>query len=275
VQKPSNGWAYKAKDMGMWLRGIGAQWRMLPHFIIAGVQKGGTTSLYAYLDQHPDMKLSRPKEVHFFDEQYHRGLAYYRRVFPFAWRGLITGEASPYYFFHPLVPQRVCESLPGVKVIVLLRNPIMRAYSHYHMQRRAGVEPLESFDEAVAAEAGRLEGEEHRILTNGNYIPLAYKRYSYVARGMYHVQAQRWIGALGREQILFVKSEHLLQDPEKELCKVYDFIGVNRVLPAMLPQKHVGEYPAMAQTTRDYLQAVFAQDQERLVQLLGPDFGWF
>ena len=256
-------------------RAIGAQKRSLPHFIIAGVQKGGTTSLYAYLDQHPDMYLSRPKEVHFFDDQYEKGILYYKRHFPFESKKKCTGEASPYYIFHPHAPQRIKEDVPGVKIIVVFRNPIMRAYSHFHMQRRAGKEDLTTFEEAIAAEKGRLEGEKEKMLSDMSYNSVSYKRYSYAARGMYYEQAVHLIEVFGRDKVLFIKSENLLEAPRVELEKVYEFLGVRKEFPASLKKKHVGDYPAIKPETLNHLKEAYSEDQSKLTELLGDEFSWF
>ena len=111
--------------------------RLLPDFIIIGTQRGGTTSLYSYLASHPSVGPASTKEVHFFDNKYTKGLAWYRAHFPSAIekyyaehiqkRKFITGESSPYYLFHPHVPKRVAKDVPHAKFIVLLRNPVDRA----------------------------------------------------------------------------------------------------------------------------------------------------
>lgn len=263
------------KKVGLVFRAFGASKRSLPHFIIAGVQKGGTTSLYAYLDQHPDMYLSRPKEVHFFDDQYEKGINYYRRHFPFESKKKQTGEASPYYIFHPHAPQRIKEHVPDAKIIVVFRNPIMRAYSHFHMQRRAGKEALETFEEAIAAEGERLKGERDKMISDPSYNSIPYKRYSYAARGMYHEQAVHLIKVFGKENVLFIKSENLLEAPKLELEKVYEFLGVPKTFPASLKKKHVGDYPSIKTETLNHLKEAYSEDQAKLTELLGDEFSWF
>ena len=133
-------------------RGLTHPIRLLPDFLISGAQRGGTTSLYNYLQAHPCFELPTTKELHFFDRKFHRGLAWYRAHFPtylekcFAQRiqgrAFLTGEATPNYLFHPLVSRRVAEVLPRVKLIVLLRNPVDRAFSHYHHILDLGYEHL-------------------------------------------------------------------------------------------------------------------------------------
>src|SRR6266480_7948081 len=134
-----------------------ASLRPLPDFLILGAQKAGTTALYAYLRQHPEITGPSWKEVSFFDRHYARGEAWYRGNFPNSLRarGKLVGEASPSYLFHPLAPERVAGLVPEAKLIALVRNPVDRAYSHYQHEVALGREPL-SFEDAVAAEYERL-----------------------------------------------------------------------------------------------------------------------
>src|SRR5690242_8679107 len=103
-----------------------------PHFLIIGAQRCGTTSLFEYLANHPEIVPPSVKKIHFFDSEYEKGEAWYRARFPVLENGFITGEATPYYLFHPRVPKRVRNWNPNVKLIVLLRNPVDRAYSHFY-----------------------------------------------------------------------------------------------------------------------------------------------
>jgi|SRR5690242_3518862 len=123
---------------------------ILPHFLIIGAQRCGTTSLFEYLARHPDVAPPSAKELHFFDSEYHKGDAWYRERFPSLRNGFITGEATPYYIFHPHTPTRVRDWNSKVKLIVLLRNPVDRAYSHYHHEVRLGTESLD-FETALVA----------------------------------------------------------------------------------------------------------------------------
>src|SRR5947209_1159841 len=139
--------------------------RALPDFLIIGAQKAGTTSLYRYLAAHPDIVASTRKEVHFFDINFWRGEWWYRSLFPLRRRlqrrpplrnrPAITGEASPYYLFHPFAPERAAQLLPDAKLIVLLRDPVERAWSHYRHEVANGRETM-TFPDALAAEPARL-----------------------------------------------------------------------------------------------------------------------
>src|SRR4051812_46716716 len=144
-----------------------AHYRASPDFIIIGVQKGGTSSLFEYLKQHPNIKTSVVKEVHYYDSDYKKGMKWYRSFFPLNEKNkkIIYGEASPYYFFHPLVPERIYKDNPNIKLILLLRDPVDRAYSHYQMERRKGREKLKSFEEAILKETERIQ-KGHDAIVN-------------------------------------------------------------------------------------------------------------
>jgi len=163
-----------------------------PDFVIIGSKRGGTTSLYNYLLQHPSVQplfpgRQRIKGVHYFDSQFARGPRWYRSHFPLQARGrhlarpwlrqAVAGEASPYYLFHPLAAERLARQVPDVRVIVLLRDPVERAYSHYKERVRNGGESL-TFDEAIAAEPGRLLGEAERITREPGYLSPEHENHS-------------------------------------------------------------------------------------------------
>jgi hypothetical protein len=163
-----------------------------PDFAIIGTQRGGTTSLHAYLRAHPLVRTPSTKELHYITDRFVRGRDWYAGQFPAQLGpGELTGESTPYALFHPLAPQRLRAVAPNVKLIVLLRNPVERAYSHYLLERSRGDESL-SFAEALAADAARLAGEEDRLLADPTYVSVTHKHASYLARGDYAPQLKRW-----------------------------------------------------------------------------------
>ena len=166
---------------------------LIPHFLIIGAQKCGTTSLYNYLIQHPQVCAASQKNF-IFDIYFQKGLNWYYNQFPLIKLNklIITGEASPYYLFHPHAPKRIAKTLPNVKLIVLLRNPVDRAYSHYYHQVKMKTESL-SFRQAIEEENKRLQPELIKMLENENYHSLPYQYYSYLARGRYIEQLQNWM----------------------------------------------------------------------------------
>ena len=186
-----------------------AQKRQPPDFVIIGAQKGGTTSLYRYLTEHPDVGGATKKEVHFFDRSYHKGMDWYLAHFPERGESTVVGESSPSYLFHPDVPERVRRTLPHAKLIVLLRNPVDRAYSQYQMRlRRVGED---SFEEAVDEELARLP-------SNGELPGPEKGHHAFLPRGVYADQLQRWLAVFPREQFLVLHSEAFFTRPDAGLC---------------------------------------------------------
>ena len=246
-----------------------------PHFIIIGVQKGGTNSLYHYLCKHPQIVAATQKEIHFFTLNYEQGLNWYQSQFPPDADGkqILTGEGSPYYLFHPLVPQRLYESFPNTRLIVLLRNPVDRAISHYYWEVKLGYEPL-SLEEAIAQEPERLQGEVEKICSDGTYFSFNHQHYSYLARGLYAEQLQRWMQFFPREQFLILKSEDLYCNSAKVVNQVFDFLEIpNYILPTY-DKYNENDYPQTDSSIRQKLAAYFQPHNQKLTQLLGEDWSW-
>ncbi len=180
--------------------------RPLPDFLIIGTKRGGTTSLWNYLIQHPLVPRLFPawntKSAHYFEEHWGRGEAWYRSHFPterqreaLAKRHggpVRVGEAAPLYMFHPLAAQRVAALMPTVKLIVLLRDPVERAYSHWKERRTHGIEPLD-FAAALAAEPERTAGERERLIAEPESFSEPYDWYTYRARGRYLEHLEPWL----------------------------------------------------------------------------------
>lgn len=178
----------------------------LPDVLIIGAQKAGTTSLFYYLAQHPGVSASRTKEVHYFDNAYDKGETWYRRHFERRRGTEIFVEASPYYLYHPLAPARASALLPKAKLIVLLREPVSRAFSHYHHERARGFEPL-SFEEAMNTEPQRLADSDARLARGEIGRSFEHQHFSYRSRGLYADQIERWLECFPASAFLFLKAE--------------------------------------------------------------------
>jgi len=258
-------------------RHLTAPLRGLPSVLIIGAQKSGTTSLFNYLVQHPDVLRPLNKEVHYFDFEYFRGVTWYRGRFPYAHRlrrGSLTLDASPYYLVHPLVPQRVAQQLPEVKLVALLRNPVDRALSHYQHEVRGGRESL-SFAEAIEKEPERLAGEEERLRNEPHYYSFNHHRYSYTRRGLYIEQLRRWVQHFPRSQLMVLQSEWLFRDPAAAAAVVQEFLGlrphrVKRYEP-FLQGKYQREMPPELRTR---LAAYFEPYNRELYRWLGEEYNW-
>src|SRR5438552_5695539 len=262
--------------------------RLMPDFIIIGCMRGGTTSLYSYLTEHPNIGTAYMKEVHFFDVYFSKGLPWYRAQFPssiqkyYAERvqrqSFITGEASPYYLFHPHAPKRIAKILPQVKLVVLLRNPIDRAYSHYYHGLARGHEKLSTFEEAIDCEQERIGKETEELLRNEHYVSYKHRHFSYLSRGIYVDQLKVWMDLFPRDQFLILNSEDFYAEPAAGLKQVLEFVKV----PTMGLKERKEEYkqlnttkpPKMDVATRKRLLAYFEPHNARLYDYLGVNFGW-
>jgi Sulfotransferase domain len=214
---------------------------------------------------------------------FEKGVSWYRKHFPSVFHrrytkarygaALLTGEASAYYIFHPSSAARVAETMPRIKLIALLRNPIDRAYSHYYLQVRKGREPL-SFEDAIAGEQERLQGEQEKMLATGDYQSFNYRRYSYLRRGLYAEQLTRWMKLFPAEDLLVVRTEDLESDPAKILEHTLRFLNVPEWEPRRFAKHNGASYPAMKHETRRRLVEYFEPHNRRLGDLIGREFHW-
>ena len=232
-------------------------------FLIAGVQRGGTTALHSFLSRHPDLYLPTCKELHFFDDESldWRRPDYSRFHSHFSDRqtGQIAGEATPIYTYWEPSAARIHQYDPAMKLIVLLRNPVERAYSHWAMEFGRGTETL-GF--AAAIRGGRSRGFRSRV-------------FSYVERGFYSKEIDRLTSLFPPVQLLFLRTEDLRERHRATLDVVCDFIGVERFTeypPAacVLAQESVNVPPP---TTVDlaYLGDLYHSDTERAQTQTGLD----
>ncbi|SHN46368.1 sulfotransferase domain-containing protein [Cryptosporangium aurantiacum] len=266
-----------------------ADQRTLPDFLIIGTKRGGTTSVWNWLVRHPNVApmfpaLQQIKSPHYFDIHYHRGERWYRSHFPSraaldraAQRSGIrplTGEASPYYLFHPLAPERVQHTVPKARLVALLRNPVDRAYSNYWERRGSNAECLPTFEAAIDAEEERLRGQTERILADPDYYSYHHDWHSYLARGRYVEQVARWLERFGRAQLLVMPFEDLRKDPIEAYRTVQEFLSLPVVEPPRLPHHNKLPAPPMAAATRERLVEYYRPFNARLTELLGTPFDW-
>jgi hypothetical protein len=257
--------------------------RLLPDFLIIGTQRGGTTSLYKYLGQHPAMARALTKELRFFDLNYDRGVAWYRSRFPSAryresfrrrkGMALVVGEASPDYLFYPHAPGRVRPLIPEVKLVVMLRDPVERAWSHYWHQFKRNHETL-SFEEAIRREPERLAGELERMVADEHYISYERHHHSYLTRGIYVDQLRAWMELFRRDQFLIERSEDFFADPGAAFKRVQAFLGLPPWDLDQYEQFNAFASGSMDPDVRAELVAHFRPHNQRLEEFLGRDFGW-
>jgi hypothetical protein len=248
--------------------------RGLPDYLVIGAQRCGTTSLQNLIASHPDVTppLWR-KGIHYFDTEYHRGSPWYRSQFPVARPGRMTGEGSPYYLFHPLVAERIADLVPRAKLLVLLRDPIERAISHYKHELRRGFETLDIVT-AMRAESERLEGEEAKMRADPAYYSFAHQHFSYQARGDYAGQLARYLALFPKRQMLVLQSESYWSDPKTTWDEVLQFLELPDWKPAAFPHLNATRDREVAEEVRDRLKVRFERSNQQISSQWGIGKGW-
>lgn len=272
-----------------------------PRLLIIGAQKAGTTALFYYLADHPDIIPAREKEIGFFSPEgfaalpqhphhlilcpstgciysdrtaYAKAAAWYHDFFPLPHdlgRHRLTFEATPEYLYYPDAPRRIFRYEPAMKLIVLLRDPVERAFSAWNMYHNfddpiySQIRDTRSFHEAITAELAEIaEG-------NDTHLP------HYVRRGLYAEQLLRYFKIFKREQVFVTDSRLLKTDTATLLNAIAEFLGL-----APFPDgggtrhpMHVGRYETGAPSESvQLLRAFYRTHNQKLYGLLNYDFGW-
>jgi hypothetical protein len=232
-------------------------------FILAGAQKSGTTALHYFLSRHPDIAMGDQQEIHFFDndvlfvsepdyEQLHK---HYPSLAPSA----IAGDCTPSYMYHEPAAERIFKYNPKIKFLVLLRNPVDRAFAHWNMQRFRNREPLDFFD-AVREEQTRIAGAP----------PIEARRFAYVERGFYGRQLERIFKFFPREQVKAIKFEDFNANQRQTVASILSFLGRKPLRSVRNKDRNIVPYErAMNWEERIFLYNLFAEDIAKVEQLLG------
>jgi hypothetical protein len=271
----------------LWARIKTAPLRTLPDALIIGAQRCGTSSLYKYLGRHPNVAPSLRKEIEYFSIDYGRGPAWYRAHFATEARRVVAGrfrgafatfEATPDYLLDPRAPARAANDVPDAKLIAMLRDPVERAVSHYHHNRRLGHEPL-SLEEAVRTENERIGGELALMDADPGYRAVVYRRFSYVTRGRYAEQLERWLEHYPRDRLLVLRSADLFTKPSETFARIVEFLELPEWEPPEFRNYSYanaldGDYPEPEPAVMEMLAERLTEPNRRLVELLGEEFRW-
>jgi hypothetical protein len=234
-------------------------------FILAGAQKSGTTALHYFLSKHPRITMGDQQEIHFFDndalflsepdyEQLHK---HYPLVRP----SMIAGDCTPSYLYYEPAAERIHKYNPKIKLLILLRNPVDRAFAHWNMQRFRGREPLDFFD-AVREEQTRIAGAP----------PSEARRFAYIDRGFYALQLGRFFNFFPREQVKAIKFEDFTGRQRETLASIFSFLGRKPLRSVRSKDRNVVPYErAMIWEERVFLYNIFADDIAQLEQMLDWD----
>jgi len=273
--------------------------RILPSFIIIGATRAGTTSLYWHLIAHPNVLPAARKEIVFFNYAFHKNPLWYRIFFPTVaevetakiqngQKIMISGEATPSYLIDPNVPKRISKMIPNVKLIVLLRNPIDRAYSHYQHSVLSGVEKL-PFEQAIKKESERISKSFEELKNDNNsyndnfasyYMKLMtfkiknYFSFSYLHSGKYYEHLKNWMEIFPKKQFLIIKSEDFYDHPKNIFKRVQDFLDLPNYELRNYKRHWEIKYNPMNDNLRKTLKEYFEHHNSKLYKYLDKNFEW-
>lgn len=257
--------------------------RAAPDFVLVGAQRCGTTSLFRSLIGHP--QVARPtvfKGVNYFDLNYFRGWSWYLAHFPvsraLAWKTRHEGppsvfEASGYYLYHPFAMERMARDLPGAKIVVMLRDPVERAYSAYQHELARGFE-WEDFLTALDLEEDRLIGEVERMRRDPTYESFSHRHHSYLHRGHYAEQLERVLRHYPRDQVHVVMSEDFFAQPGDELSSLCAFLGLQPSVDTRFDRYNAQPRSDMSSAARERLQHHYGPHDKELAGMLGKPLPW-
>ncbi|MGZ3882980.1 MAG: sulfotransferase family protein [Bacteroidia bacterium] len=258
--------------------------RIKPSFFIIGVQKGGTTSLSQYLEQHPAVIQPQRKDIYYFNNElkYAKGEKFYRAHFALqAYKAAydlmhgvksVTFDPTPNYFEAPGAAEKIHNDFKQAKLVLMLRNPIDRAFSSYQMAKRFGYESF-SFEQALDAEEQRLVAEKE-FYQGKPYHSYVYQRLSYKKRGAYINYIKSWKTLFG-EKLLIIKSEDFFEDTPKQMKLISEFLGLKAFDGHTFEVFNKGNYADKVKPeTRAALQRYYEPFNRELYAFLNRDLGW-
>ena len=255
--------------------------RVLPDFLVIGVARSGTTSLFHYLGQHQTIRRASYDELGYFDENFHLGLNWYRSLFPTKFtkqniqkkhKKFLTFDVTPFYIYNPLVIKRIKENFPNLKIIANLRNPIDRAYSNFNQQIQDNNDTKTTFEELIEEELDIIENKKldltnPRTLVNNFYELL-------LARGLYEMQLTPWYDSFSNNKMLINSSEDLANDTDNTLKEIFNFLNIPNMKIQDTTRKNKRQYPPMKKETRQSLIEFYKPYNEKLYALVNRKFGW-
>lgn len=248
------------------------EWRglKLPHFMVIGAQKAGTTSVHEWLLHHPSVYVPATKETHYFTLFFDQPVRWYADHYQGSRPGQLRGDITPYYAFHPHAAARIAALIPTVRLVYLVRDPVERAISQYYHEIRRGKESL-SIEDALAAEPERLAGALERLRTPGSRDQ-AHQSNSYVARSRYEQHILHYRRFFHADQLLVLRSEDLFANDPRAWQRLLRHIGTPMIsLERAVPQANAGqgEHSHVSQTTRDALRATLDPTYQWMVKEYG------
>lgn len=265
--------------IGRHFYGLTAVFRVLPDFIVIGVGRSGTTSLFNYLEQHPSIVSSAYDEIGFFDDNFRLGLTWYRSMFPTIIKKFqtkrrtkffMTYEVTPWYIRRPWTARRIKKLFPNIKLITVLRNPVDRTYSHYHLSKRNNEK--QDFETMIEEDMKNISKWRTKV-KNDSYF-LNEVQNSKLARGFYYEQLEQWFEIFDKDQMLIIPSERLGTQTKNILQEVFRFLDLPEYEIKNTNKVNVAKYEKMRPETRERLVEFFRPYNKKLFELLNRQFDW-
>jgi len=259
--------------------GITSPLRVLPDFFGIGAGRTGTTSLYYYLDQHPSLSKSAYDELGFFDVNFHLGLHWYRSLFPSIFTKFriksktnffMTYDITPFYIRRPWVARRMKKLFPESKLIIILRNPVDRTYSHYYLSTKSG--ETRTFEEVIEEDMNDIS--EWSIDSKDDYYFATQVENSKLARGFYVEQLLVWFELFSKNQILIISSEEFASNTKNVMNDIFQFLNLPEYEIPNIEKVNVSKYSKMNPETRKILIEFFKPYNEQLYKFLNRKFDW-
>ena len=259
--------------------GITSPLRVLPDFFVIGPGRTGTTSLYHYLDQHPSLSKSAYDELGFFDVNFHLGLYWYRSLFPSIFTKFriklktnffMTYDVTPSYVRRPWNAKRIKKLFPDSKLIIVLRNPVDKTYSHYYLSKQSG--ETRTFEEVIEEDMDDVLKWNIQS-RDDNYFATKVEK-SKLARGFYVEQLPIWFDEFSKDQILIISSEDLASKTKNTMNDIFRFLNLPEYEIQNIEKVNISKYSKMNPKTRKNLITFFKPYNEQLYQFLNRKFDW-
>ena len=254
--------------------------RVIPDFLVIGAKRCGTTSLYQHLPEHPCISKSPHDNMGFFNDNFHLGVNWYKSFFPTTFTrnkikskfgDFLAFDVTTKYMEEESTANNVYQTKPNMKIIIILRNPVDRAYSQYHLSVRQTAE-RRSFEDVVEENMNRLNKESHE---HYEIKPrFSAKEDNYLKKGLYALQLRYWLKIFPRENILIVSTEEFESNQQIIYNKIFEFLNISKFEVKNTKKMEKGNYPPIKSETRNLLLDYFRQHNHELFELINMKFDW-
>ena len=254
--------------------------RVIPDFLVIGAKRCGTTSLYQHLPEHPCISKSPHDNMGFFNDNFHLGVNWYKSFFPTTFTrkkikskfgNFLAFDVTTKYMEEESTANNVYQTKPNMKIIIILRNPVDRAYSQYHLSVRQTAE-RRSFEDVVEENMNRLNKESHE---HYKIKPkFSAKEDNYLKKGLYALQLRYWLKIFPRENILIVSTEEFESNQQIIYNKIFEFLNISKFEVKNTKKMEKGNYPPRKSETRNLLLDYFRSHNHELFELINIKFDW-